>query len=318
MQVHTESAPPSPVENLRWLEDQLDVTYSPVCCSYNAGTTTLLLRLPNAACAQGGDCPNGAVGEEGASLDVLGWHREGSNEPNLVDIFGRMQDLEALQLHRVPGFLGATAGGLLDMALPQQGQQQGRLLPQGSAAAAGCMSQMEGEPLGSCQEDGSSNVERGEPAALSSAEFKQSEEAYGLRNFLNNCLMLPGTRRLSGGRKKKPCENSGARLKDQSEAPDNNRGLQFLQWRGRLMKSAVSSSGGAVGGGGAGGPAVEFADNNKMGGGAFTGHHHEVGLARERFRQAGRLLSLRRSKPGSSSDSGLANVASTLSVSSLG
>nr|AET50826.1 hypothetical protein [Eimeria tenella] len=114
MQVYPEPAPPSPAENLRWLEDQLDVTYSPVCCSYNAGTTTLLLRLPSAAWGVGGVASGGAAsGEKNSggrgrdpSLDGMGWRNEGASEQSLVDIFGRIHSLDALKLQRQPGSWG--------------------------------------------------------------------------------------------------------------------------------------------------------------------------------------------------------------------
>lgn len=298
MQVHAESAPPSPVENLRWLEDQLDVTYSPVCCSYNAGTTTLLLRLPNAACSVGGDCPGSSVADDGTPPEVSGLQREGGSEQNLVDIFGRMQDLEALQHQSRPDCLGASDNVLVDLAMPQG---QPCTLPSGPI---GSRSQIE-ESVDSCAEGSPERCE----STLSRAEFKQGEEPYSLRNFLNNCLMLPGTRRLSGGRKKKSCAIAGSRLKDQTDA-SYNRGLQFLQWRGRFPKIASSGSNSTEAETGSGG----YAPKDKITGGGYS---QRTARWREKdyVRHAG--ISLRRSKHGSS-DSGLANVASTLSLKSLG
>ncbi|KAL8426951.1 hypothetical protein Efla_004504 [Eimeria flavescens] len=284
MQVHSESAPPSPVENLRWLEDQLDVTYSPACCSYNAGTTTLLLRLPNAASANGGDLPNrGVAPADASSLEVLGWQREGATEQNLVDIFGRIQDIEALQPQRQPGFSGSPAGGLLERLSPSKGHSC--LL---SSEPTGALAQIE-ENVALCAEDEASNSGRGEPA-LSTAEFKPSEEAYSLRTLINNCLMFPGTRKLSAVRKKN-CTESDARLKDPVDA-SYTRGLQFLQWRGRFPKATASGSS-PIGGGGSG--SAGFAENEKMVGGGFAASQHEARLAREKLRQASRFLLLRKS-----------------------
>lgn len=233
MQVRPDSALPSPVENLRWLEDQLDVTYSPVCCSYNAGTTTLLLRLPNSACEDGGKCSTEQLGAT-APLSAMGWEREGCNEQNVVDIFGRIQDREALQAKRESSFWSAADNGLLDLKLAQG--RQSYVLP---SEPVGSLGQIE-EIVDSCTEDSASTPQRSE-VLLPSAAFKQSEEAGGLRNFINNCLMLPGSRRLSNGRKEKPRADTGVLLKERSDA-SSSRGLQFLQWRGRFPKAASGGS----------------------------------------------------------------------------
>lgn len=306
MQVHPDPAPPSPVENLRWLEDQLDVTYSPMCCSYNAGTTTLLLRLPNATGGNGEDCSSHAVGGPHGPIEFFGWQRDGSGEQNLVDIFGRIQELDPVQPERQAGYWGVEHGGLVDLKMPHG--QQPYTIQQGSA---GALAQIE-EIVDSCAEDGTSNEEHSE-SALTPAEFKQSEEAYSLRSFINTCLMLPGSRRLSGGRRKKV--EADARLTHGADAP-YNRGLQFLQWRGRFPKaaSAGSPSQGATGSPGRG-------EGDKMncshGRGGHANEQHEASMAREKVRQASRLLSLRRKNKHGSADSGLANGASTLSVTSI-
>lgn len=297
MQVHPEPAPPSPVENLRWLEDQLDVTYSPVCCSYNAGTTTLLLRLPNAAGGNGEDCSSHTVGGAHGPLQFLGWQREGCSEQNLVDIFGRIQELETVQPQRQPGYWGAAEG------------QQPYTIPQGPA---GALAQIE-ETVDSCAEDGTSNAEHSESTLLP-AEFKQSEEAYSLRSFINTCLMLPGSRRLSAGRRKKI--GADDRLTHGTDA-SYNRGLQFLQWRGRLAKAACSGSS-SVGTSGSTGSTESDKMSCSRDRGGHADQQHEASVAREKVRQASRLLSLRRKSKNGSADSGLPNGASTLSMASLG
>ncbi|KAL8452067.1 hypothetical protein Emed_001608 [Eimeria media] len=318
--VHSESAPPSPVENLRWLEDRLDVTYSAVCCSYNAGTTTLLLRLPNAVCAEGGEYSGRNVADSGSpssSLGMLGWQqREGAAEQNLVDIFGRFQDLEGLQAKHQAKCLNAGDTGLLELAPPAAQQQGGHtspgILP---TEALGPLAQIE-ETVDSCAEDECSIPQRSDPA-LSPTEFKQSEEAYSLRNLLNNCLMFPATRKLSVSRKKGSGADADVRLKDSGDAP-YNRGLQFLQWRGRLPKTASAGRSSIGGEGGVVRGAEGFAENEKMIGGGFASPQHEARLAREKLRQASRFLSLRRSKNGATENGALSNVVSALSVSSLG
>ncbi|KAL8442906.1 hypothetical protein Emag_006191 [Eimeria magna] len=315
--VHSESAPPSPVENLRWLEDRLDVTYSAVCCSYNAGTTTLLLRLPNAVCAEGGECSGRSVADSGSSsssLDMLSWQqREGAAEQNLVDIFGRFQDLEGLQAKHQSKCLNAGDTGLLELAPPaqQQGGHSAGILP---SEALGPLAQIE-ETVDSCAEDECSIPQRSDPA-LSPTEFKQSEEAYSLRNLLNNCLMFPATRKLSVSRKKGSGADADVRLKESGDTA-YNRGLQFLQWRGRLPKTA-SAGRSSLGGDGGVRAAEGFAENEKMIGGGFASPQHEARLAREKLRQASRFLSLRKSKNGATENGALSNVVSALSVSSLG
>ncbi|CDJ48684.1 hypothetical protein, conserved [Eimeria brunetti] len=316
MQVYPEPAPPSPVENLRWLEDNLDVTYSPVCCSYNAGTTTLLLRLPNAEEGNGvaAACPATSAGGQGrdAVLDVLGWRREGAREQNLVDIFGRIQDLDASQLQRLPSSWGAIGGGALRLPKDQEsfGVHSGG--PEG-----GSLAQIE-ETAGSC-EGASTNVERLE-SSLSRAEFKQCEEAYSLRGFLNSCLMLPGSRRLSGGWKKKVCASADSQL---SRSPEHaySRGLPFLQWRGKFPKSAASAAAGTVGEGtgtsrGTGSAKKRFSRS----GGGYAEQKHEARVGGGIVQHSSRLLSLRRKAKGaaSSESSSRANVASALSLGSLG
>lgn len=317
MQVHSESTPPSPVENLRWLEDRLDVTYSAVCCSYNAGTTTLLLRLPNAVCAEGGGSSGRSVTDSGSSsssLDTLGWQqREGAAERNLVDIFGRFQDLEGLQAKHQSRCLNAGETGLLELTRPAQ-QQGGPNLGILPTEALGPLAQIE-EMVDSCAEDECSIPQRSDPA-LSPTEFKQSEEAYSLRNLLNNCLMLSGTRKLSVSRKKGSGADADVRLKDSGDTP-YNRGLQFLQWRGRMPKTA-SAGRSSLGGDGGERGAEGFGENEKMIGGGFASPQHEARLAREKLRQASRFLSLRRSKNGATENGALSNVVSALSVSSLG
>lgn len=100
-----------PLENLKRLERRLDATYSAACCSYNAGVTNLLLRVPNAAGAVGCD---GRVeralaettqkaeeafgetrrGEESAVLSAKQTQQEGTprvEAVSFVDIFGRVQ-----------------------------------------------------------------------------------------------------------------------------------------------------------------------------------------------------------------------------------
>ncbi|CDJ29847.1 uncharacterized protein EMH_0024580 [Eimeria mitis] len=314
MQVYPEPAPPSPVENLRWLEDHLDVTYSPVCCSYNAGTTTLLLRLPNAEEGNGvAACPASSVGSHGrdAVLDVLGWRREGAREQNLVDIFGRIQDLDALQLQRLPVSWGAAEGGVLRLPKDQDSFTV-RPGPEG-----GSLAQIE-ETAGSC-EGGSTNAERLE-SSLSRAEFKQCEEAYSLRSFLNSCLMLPGSRRLSGGWRKKVCASADAQL-SRSPEPAYPRGLPFLQWRGKLPKTAASATAGSAGDGpvvsrGTGSAKKRFSRS----GGGYAEQKHEARVGGGIVQHSSRLLSLRRKVKGASSaeSSSRTNVASTLSLGSLG
>ncbi|CDJ63817.1 hypothetical protein, conserved [Eimeria necatrix] len=244
MQVYPEPAPPSPAENLRWLEDQLDVTYSPVCCSYNAGATTLLLRLPSAAwgvgsaasaSAAGGEKNSGGGGRD-PSPDGAGWRREGASEQSLVDIFGRIHSLDALKLQRQPGSWGAAAGGLADVVLPKGQDSCG--LPQGSDA--GLLSQSE-ETAVSCG-GGSSNAERSE-SSLSPAEFKPCEEACSLRSFLNSCFLLPASRKLSGGWRRKTSGPAEPPLAG-GPAAAAPRGLPFLQWRSRLPKLAAAGCGG--------------------------------------------------------------------------
>ncbi|CDI85652.1 hypothetical protein, conserved [Eimeria praecox] len=309
MQVYPEPAPPSPVENLRWLEDNLDVTYSPVCCSYNAGTTTLLLRLPNAEEGNGvAVCPGTVVGDQGrdAVLDALGWRREGARDQNLVDIFGRIQDLDALQLQRLPGSWGAAEGGVLPKDQDEFTVHPG---PEG-----GSLAQVE-ETAGSC-EGASTNAERLE-SSLSRAEFKQCEEAYSLRSFLNSCLMLPGSRRLSGGWRKKVCASADSQLS--RPEPAYPRGLPFLQWRGRFPKTAGSAGAASAGDGpgssrGAGSSKKRFS----RAGGGFPDQKHETRVGGGVVQHSSRLLSLRRRVKGGSSESSRTNVASTLSLGSLG
>ncbi|KAL8431686.1 hypothetical protein ACSSS7_005135 [Eimeria intestinalis] len=315
--VHSESAPPSPVENLRWLEDRLDVTYSAVCCSYNAGTTTLLLRLPNAVCAERGEYAGRSVADSGSSsssLDMLGWHhRKGSAEQNLVDIFGRFQDLEVLQAKHQSNCSNAGESGLLELARPAQhqaGLNSGIL----QTEALRPLAQIE-EAVDSCAEDECSIPQRSD-AALSPTEFKQSEEAYSLRSLLNNCLMFPGTRKLSVSRKKGSGADADVRLKDSGDTP-YSRGLQFLQWRGKLPKSTATGRS-SLGGEGRVRGAEGFAENEKRIGGGFASPQHEARLAREKLRQASRFLSLRRSKNGATENGALSNMVSALSVSSLG
>lgn len=305
MQVRPDPSLPSPVENLRWLEDQLDVTYSPVCCSYNAGTTTLLLRLPNAACEDGGKCCTGGL-RPAPSVGVLGWEREGCNEQNVVDIFGRIQDIETLQAKRESSYWSAADNGLLDLKLAQG--QQSYVLP---SEPVGSLAQIE-EIVDSCTEDSASTPQRSE-VLLSSSAFKQSEEAGGLRSFINNCLMLPGTRKLSGGRKEKSRADAGVLLKERTDA-SSGRGLQFLQWRGRFPKAASSGSS-SIEEGESRSPAC--AESDKINAGGCRNQQQDAGMAKEKLRQAGRLLSRRRNK-NEPSDGGLANVASPLPVPSLG
>ncbi|CDI81312.1 hypothetical protein, conserved [Eimeria acervulina] len=313
MQVYPEPAPPSPVENLRWLEDNLDVTYSPVCCSYNAGTTTLLLRLPNAGEVTGvAPCPGTNVGGPGrdAVLDVLGWRHDGGREQNLVDIFGRIQDLDALQLQRLPGSWGAADGVVLRLPKDQNS------FTVHAGPEVGSLAQIE-EAAGSC-EGASTNAERLE-SSLSRAELKQREEAYSLRSFLNSCLMLPGSRRLSGGWRKKVCASADSQLSRSSE-PAYSRGLPFLQWRGRFPKAAASAVPGSTGDGpgpsrGAGSAKKRFSRS----GGGYADQKHEAHVGGGIVQHSSRLLSLRRKgKGGGSSESSRTNVASTLSLGSLG
>lgn len=305
MQVHAESALPSPVENLRWLEDQLDVTYSPVCCSYNAGTTTLLLRLPNAAGGNGGKCSTKDVGT-GAPLGLSGWQRNGRDEQNVVDIFGRIQDLHTLQGQRRSGYWGTAEGGLMDLKLPQ-GQQTYHL----PSEPVGSLSQIE-ESVDSCTEENPTTQERFE-STLAQAEFKQSEEAGSIRSFINNWLMLPGSRRLSRGRQKNRSVAGGI-LKDRTDA-SFSRGLQFLQWRGRCPKAATPCGSSSIEEGGS--RSRGCAENHKMSGGGYRNQQRDARLAKEKSRQAGRFLSLRRNR-NETPDSSLANVASPLSVTSPG
>lgn len=311
MQVYPEPAPPSPVENLRWLEDHLDVTYSPVCCSYNAGTTTLLLRLPNAEEGNGvAVCPASSVGGQGrdAVLDVLEWRREGAREQNLVDIFGRIQDLDTLQLQRLPGW-GASAGGVLRLSKDQDSFTD-HPVPEG-----GSLAQIE-ETAGSC-EGASTRAERLE-SSLSRAELKQCEEAYSLRSFLNSCLMLPGSRRLSGGWRKKVCASADSQLSRNAE-PAYSRGLPFLQWRCRFPKATASAGTGAAGEGsgssrGTGSGKKRFSRSS----GGYADQKHEACVGGGIVQHSSRLLSLRRKVRGGASDSNRTNVASTLSLGSLG
>lgn len=208
---------------------------------------------------------------------------------------------------RQPGYWGPAEGGLSDLKLPQG--QQPYTIPQGPA---GSLAQIE-ETVDSCAEDGASNAEHSE-LALSPAEFKQSEEAYSLRSFINSCLVLPGSCRLSGGRRKKI--EADARSTNGTDPP-YNRGLQFLQWRGRFPKAASvgNPSDGASG-------STRSAESVKMSCSHCRGEHanlqHEASVTKEKVRQASRLLSLRRKSKNGSADTDLGNGASTLSVASLG
>ncbi|CDJ43307.1 hypothetical protein, conserved [Eimeria tenella] len=319
MQVYPEPAPPSPAENLRWLEDQLDVTYSPVCCSYNAGTTTLLLRLPSAAWGVGGVASGGAAsGEKNSggrgrdpSLDGMGWRNEGASEQSLVDIFGRIHSLDALKLQRQPGSWGAADAGLVDLVLPKG--QDSCSIPQGSDV--GLLSQSE-ETAVSCG-GGSTNAERSE-SSLSPAEFKPCDEAYSLRSFLNSCFMLPTRRKLSGGWRKKTSSSTESQLTRGPEAAAP-RGLPFLQWRSRFPKLAAAGCSGAGGEGssaqnkGSGGGVSCF--SRSLGG--YANHQRETRVGGEFVQHASRLLSLRRKGKRGSADSGRANVTSPLSMGSV-
>ncbi|OEH76554.1 hypothetical protein cyc_07519 [Cyclospora cayetanensis] len=228
MQVYPDPAPPSPVENLRWLEDHLDVTYSPVCCSYNAGTTTLLLRLPNAAAFTADDGPAKSAEGSDTTLDnTPGWQCERPSERNLVDIFGRIQDIESLQ--RQSGSV-TLSGGMLELNSTDEGAFPIPALP-------GCLEHI-GDSVASSGHQSTTAEQSG--ASLTGRGLKQCDEANSLRNFINSCLMLPGSRRLSGVRRKKVCAAGDAQLAHTTE-DHYTRGPQFLQWRGRFPKTAASS-----------------------------------------------------------------------------
>lgn len=277
------------------------MTYSPVCCSYNAGTTTLLLRLPNAACGSLGDCISNTIGDAGTPVDVLRVQSEGSKERSVVDIFGRIHDLGALQLQCKP-YWGAADRRPLGLTLCQGHQPYHR-----TSGPVGSLAQID-EAADSYAEESPSNSEPSK-STLSSAELKQHEEAYGLRNFINSCLMLSGSRRLSGGRRKQSRADAGGQLKDGADAA-YSRGSQFLQWRGRFPKGMSSGGGPSEGGSGSSG----CTETDKMSRGGYRNQQNDICPPKERLREASRLCR-RRSKDGSP-DSGLANVASTLSMTS--
>lgn len=233
MQVQRVPAFASPVENLRWLEDQLDVTYSPACCSYIDGTTAHLLLLRNAGGGNGDALPSSSAGGANVSVDELGWRPDGgSNVQSLVDIFGRVQHWSTVQpLQRQSAHWDEAGEGLQenhDDEVPQ-GQQQLSAPP---SVQEGSFSQT-GEAADLRAGDGAKNAERSESTVSSP---QQNEEAYGFRSFINDCLMLPGTCRQSGGRRKKVRGSSEARL----NAASCGRGLQFLHWRAKFARIAYS------------------------------------------------------------------------------
>lgn len=222
----------SPVENLRWLEDQLDVTYSPACCSYIDGTTAHLLLLRNAGGGNGDALPNNPAGGANVPVDELRWPPDGGNVQNLVDIFGRVQHWSTAQpLQRPSARCDVTEEGLQesrDDGVPKDQQQ----LSTPPSVHEGCLSQID-EVADLQAEDGAKKAERSESNVSGP---QQNEEPYGFRSFINDCLMLPGTCRQSGGRRKKVRGSSEARL----SAARCGRGLQFLHWRGKFARIAYS------------------------------------------------------------------------------
>ena len=125
----------SPMENLRWLEDHLDVTYSPACCSYNAGTTTLIMHLPKMA-GESGDVPYYSSSGSEQALDNL--QGDGTDQ-NLVDIFGRVLSSETrLQPKRQAEYKNGPESGPLVRECPQ-----GHESSIGSSGPGGSLSQIE-------------------------------------------------------------------------------------------------------------------------------------------------------------------------------